>query len=214
MSRLVLDELRNAFVGRGADLSAALQEERVGDDSARIVIISEYCVVQLQDCWTRFTRDLIVFASLGNASFGPLSSRAGQILGPGVLGVQTFADAVTILRSRWTSGGGSKPPWWEPRWFDQRDAIQALKILQPVNGNDINAALGSSANPIEDLRAVRNFVAHRGATSAPRMRAVAQSVGSLGWAQPADVVNTSQAGVVVFDSWVARLSAVATAAVR
>lgn len=58
-----------------------------------------------------------------------------------------------------------------------------------MNRQEIDAAINSTTNPIEELRAVRNFVAHRGESSAHEIAAVARAFGVPGWRQPADMLN-------------------------
>jgi len=213
VSRLVIEDLRDEFVRRADGLVTLLNHSRSSGTLDRQAA-SEYCAIQLQDTWTRFCRDLIVGASLGNARFGPSSPRAGQNLAPGALGVLSVGEALAELRRTWKSGSSVQPPWWEPRWFDTGQSTRALNILRPSNRNEIDAALNSSTNPIEDLRPVRNYVAHRGASTAGDIAAVARRSGLAEWRQPADIINHSRAGAIVFDEWVRRFSAVATAAVK
>jgi len=113
--------------------------------------------------------------------------------------VLTFRDGVAALRAKWP--GGKRPAYWEPSWFDQGQSATALAILQPVNANDIGAALGAGTNPIEELRGVRNFVCHRGPTSAPKIASSALKVG-VQWERPSDIVNASVGGAIVFDTWI------------
>jgi hypothetical protein len=98
-------------------------------------------------------------------------------------------------------------------------ASRATTILAIQNGGDVIAALGSSANPIDELRPIRNFAVHRLPSTARDASSIAKSVSaSLVWQQPRDIVLYERTGAVgmerVFSSWCRRLSVVATAAVK
>lgn len=170
------------------------------------VPVSEYCVIQLQDAWTRFCRDLILRSSIGNAN------RAGGT--KIIASIREEHDAVDLLRSRWRGGNSRQPPYWEPSWFDTQQAAKALSLLRPGNTNDINAALGSSANPIDELRPLRNYVAHRGPTSNAALLAWAVDK-HLAWHQPLDLLlQPAAGGSTRFEEWCVRFLAVAAAAVK
>lgn len=206
MGRFALAAARDDFAVRSAQLSNLLAAARAKGEGPELWGMSEYCVIQLQDTWTRFVREVILRSSLGHAD------RAnGTRLRAPAAGVMTFSAALGHLRLGWP--GGKKPPYWEPRWFDRGDSAKALTILHPVNEQAIGAALGANTNPIEELRGVRNFVCHRGPTSAPRIAAAALALG-VQWEQPSDIVNSAGPGAVVFDTWITRFSSVATAAIE
>jgi hypothetical protein len=192
------------------DLDELLRVARLSDSGdAEATPTAEFCVVRLQDSWTRFVRDLVVRSALGNAC----RSGGARIL-PGPLGIMRQRSAMTTLRTNWPVGG-TKPHYWEPKWFATKDSGRAVDVLQPTNGLDIKTALGAATNPIEDIRAVRNFIAHRGEPSASELDRKAHAW-RPDWRQPADLVlNRPGAGLETrFEEWCRRLRLVGAAAVK
>ncbi len=164
----------------------------------------------MQDCWTRFLRDLVLRSALGNARRAD-----GRLVGVGPLGRMYERDARVLLQKKWP--GGKKPPYFEPSWYSPDHTSRAIQVLQPNNGNDINTAIGSRNNPIEELRAVRNFAAHRGHTSAGALQPLA-SAWLPSWRQPSDLLlqaltipGTTESR---FTQWSRRFRLVAAAAVK
>lgn len=188
-----------------ADLTLLADQASVATGLERSAI-GEYCLVQLQDSWSRFVRDLILRSSLGNAS-----RVDGTKLPPGVHGRLLERDARQLIKTKWTAKGMGKD--WEPAWTSRDDAGRALQILQPLNSNDIMTALGASTNPIAEVKPLRNFVAHRGHVSARKLDVLAGSWGAT-WRQPSDLCLRDGAGIYRFEQWCARFQAVANAAVK
>lgn len=208
MSRYSLAALEDRFSEELDELLriAAL----VGVGKAEAIPTAEYCIVHLQDAWTRFVGDLVLRSALGNAT-----RSGGQPIAPGPLGPITQRDSLTWLRARWQEKGKKKPFYWNPNWFTTKDSDRAVDLLQPTNGQDLKTALGAAANPIEDIRVLRNFIAHRGESSAGKLYPLAQGW-RPGWRQPADLVfHRPIPGVETrFEEWCRRLRLVAGAAVK
>jgi hypothetical protein len=210
MSRFQLDWLRLRFDAQAARLEAILATERAGGDPERITVASEYCVIHLQDCWNRFVRDLVMRSSLGGAV-----RASGARLPPGPRGHLWERDAFDYLRLNW--GRTMQKQLWEPDWHETSHASRAIDVLRPPNGNDLKTAFGASANPITEVRPVRNFVAHRGRRTAASIEPVARHYAGPDWRQPRDILNVvipGSGGVVVFEEWCRRFRAVAAAAVN
>jgi hypothetical protein len=209
VARFDLGTLEVRFDRQVAGIANALSAQRPG--GALEVQLAEYSLGALQDAWSRFVRDLIIRSSLGNAT-----TASGTILGASKHGILTQRDALSILRSQWTKAG--MPAWWEPSWFRVDAATTAVTILAPGNGSNVVAAIGSSANPIDDLRALRNFAAHRLPNTAALADAVRVANRSGSWRQPRDIIGAvargGAPGEVLFDSWCRRLRVVAAAAVK
>lgn len=75
------------------------------------------------------------------------------------------ADVLPVLRSSYAK---PKAPWYEPRWADSAECIDAARRLGVANASNIAAALGATSSPAEPLRCVRNFVAHRSKDTATK----------------------------------------------
>jgi hypothetical protein len=192
-----LDDEITALRGHMQSVDAGIAEESV---------TAEYCVIQLQDCWNRFVRDLVLRSALGNAN-----RASGQRIRPGSHGTLLQRSAMVLLRAGWPRG--RRPFYWEPSWFDQNHANIAIDLLDPSNGADLKTALNANTNPIEDVRPTRNFAAHRSERSATRFGPKAQSW-LPGWQQPHQVVRQRLAGETLFEEWCRRFLAVANAAVQ
>ncbi|MGE3842703.1 MAG: hypothetical protein AB7I50_14090 [Vicinamibacterales bacterium] len=188
-----------------ADLTL-LADQASGATGRERNAIGEYCLVQIQDSWSRFVRDLILRSSLGNASRAD-----GTKIPPGVHGRLFERDARQLLKSKWSAKGMGKD--WEPAWTSRDEAGRAIQILQPLNANDIMTALGASTNPITEVKPLRNFVAHRGHVSADKLEVLAGSW-SVTWRQPSDLCLRDGTGLYRFEQWCIRFQAVANAAVK
>lgn len=211
MTRFALDGLRHRFEEEATALDRLLAAH-VGAGTAEERALAEYCLVALQDSWSRFVRDLILRSSCGNAT-----TSQGRKVRPGPHGLLRLSDALTLLQKSWSKK--ALQPGWEPYWHQVSAASRAVTILAIENGGDVVAALGSSANPIDELRAIRNFAVHRLPNTARSASAAAGAFsGTLAWRQPRDIVLYERPGAVgmerVFASWCRRLSVVATAAVK
>jgi hypothetical protein len=209
MSRFDLGILEARFNAQADEILNALVGQRTG--GALEPQIADYALVALQDAWSRFVRDLIIRSALGNAT-----TTAGVRIPPGTNGVLTQRAALSLLRARWAKK--AKPAWWEPYWYRTSEAAAAVTILAPRNGGNVMAAIGSSTNPIDDLRAVRNFAVHRLPSTAAEANVINANNKAGSWRQPCDIISaTAQgglAGEALFDSWRRRLSVVAAAAVK
>jgi hypothetical protein len=209
VGRFNLGILEARFDAEAARIARVLSAERPGGPLE--VEMAEYALVALQDAWNRFIRDLIIRSTLGNSV-----TASGSAVRPGTHGVMRQRDALNLLRRGW--GNRAQPAWWEPSWFRVDVATTATTILAPRNGANIIAAVGSSANPIDDLRAVRNFIVHRLPSTAEGADAVRRANRSSPWRQPRDILGAPARGglpaEVLFDSWCRRLRVVANAAVK
>jgi hypothetical protein len=163
----------------------------------------EGAVIKLQDRWAHFCRELVL-----NSAVGAVRTTQGNFI---VRRFGTEYEALKALRATFT-GKSKKRPDWEPRWFDPGEAIDAAQRLRVVNFGTVSAALGSTPSPLDDLRAVRNFFAHRGklAGSTARVR--------LGLCTTADLHSYLAfpllGGALRFESWVLTLQIIARAAVN
>lgn len=208
MSRFALASLEQRFTREADRFGQARVIQRGFGAAAATVEIAEYAVVALQDSWSRFTRDTIIRSSLGNAT-----TASGINLRAGRFGRIRQREALDHIRRGWQKT--LKPTWWEPRWFDVGDANHALDILLPQNANAISAAIGSSANPIEELRSLRNFAVHRLPATAAGVESLRKQLRAPDWRQPRDLIDwTVGGGEELFESWARRLRNVAAAAVK
>lgn len=205
-----LDRLRRRFLVEAHWLSRLLRRAHFDHPADMRHAVGEFAVVALQDSWNRFTRGVILASAAGAITSGGLRVRSAT-------GRTSHAASLALLRATWPTRK-NQPPWWEPRWFDPGDASQSASLLTITNASTVTGAIGATANPIADLRAVRNFVAHRGPTTAPRVQAVAARHGRTAWNQPVDIVTIELATVpagreLLLEAWCRQFAAVASACV-
>lgn len=121
----------------------------------------EMCLIRLQDAWARFCRELV----LVSASEEPLTAAGIKLaLAPGI---NRRSDALNRLRSIY-----NRFPH-EPKWFDPQACLRGATILNVANYAAISAGIGVTPSPLDDLRDLRNFVAHRSEQTAAQVRAAA-----------------------------------------
>lgn len=168
-------------------------------------VFAEYCVVQLQDSWNRFIRDVIFSSATGRAVRGD-----GTPVLPGPCGPLRQEPVLQHLRANWPRG--RKPVYWEPNWYSVTDVNHVVDVLQMSNGDDIKTAIGASTNPIEEVRPIRNFCAHRGAGTAGRLGSASRSWGPPTWRRPEDLILHRPLGLESqFEAWCRSFALVAGA---
>lgn len=124
------------------------------------IFAAEKALIQIQIEWEHFVRDLILDSATGNFEngSGPIISRSHP-----------------SLRSREAAAHrliGTYPNrQFEPDWYLPVQAIDASIRLDVSNQAQIAAELGVTPWPIEELRHVRNFIAHKSKRSALAVRA-------------------------------------------
>jgi hypothetical protein len=211
VSRFALGTLATRFA-RESDGFNALLARHASTDTEEEFALAEYCMVALQDSWSRFVRDLILRSSSGNST-----TSTGRKVPPGPRGRLRLRTSIFVVQKDWTKTG--KQAGWEPNWYSVEHAGRAITILGTSNGAEMMAAIGSSTNPIDDVRPIRNFAAHRLPATARAADAVAQNrLAGRKWRQPRDIVTSDTgapgATVSLYAEWCVRFKAVAVAAVR
>lgn len=128
------------------------------DKSARLS--AEMSVIRLHDAWARFCREIIVLSAGGR----PYTANGNQ-LAP-VSGIHGISEVIPVLLARYPR----RRHRFEPKWARPREAIQAGQLLNIPNISTFGAAIGATNSPAEELRPIRNFLAHRGKNSANQIR--------------------------------------------
>ena len=164
----------------------------------------EMCVIRLLDAWARFCRELVLFS----ATEKPLTAGGTRL--PLAPGIATRKDALQKLQSVY-----SKLPY-EPRWHDAQACLNGASLLGVANYPNISAGIGVTPSPLEDLRHLRNFVAHRNDRTAARVRVAATNILV---APTSDVIAILQSPsksppATVLQLWIRQLQAMSQIAVR
>jgi len=132
------------------------------------------CVVSLWDSWNRFMRGLIL-----SCASTQVIGTSGRIYAPAR--VQSEAQTVVLLvRASKSRSNSIRAMAGEPSWYDQRGLADVVNELRLSNGQQIVMSVTSSSvslgegflasNPIEEVRTVRNFIAHKNDATLARAR--------------------------------------------
>ncbi len=126
----------------------------------------EACVIRLHDAWARFCRELVVVSAYRQ----PLTAQGVSVTR--VVGLSRRRDVIPALLSTY------KKKRNEPAWAIPTFCIDAAQRLGVSNYGEINSGIGLSISPspTDQLRHVRNFVAHRSEETAQNVRQVARDL--------------------------------------
>jgi len=163
----------------------------------------EMAVVRLHDAWGRFCRELII----SSAGCRPFTASGVRLVCPP--GIRGRPDVIPFLLNSY-----NKPRTYEPKWAVSHDCLDAAQRIGIANFATVTAAIGSTNSPVEDLRRVRNFFAHRGKWSADEVRSrFSFPVGSP-LTLEALAGQLVPPGITRMESWVNGLRTVAGAAIQ
>lgn len=126
--------------------------------SVRTRHVAAYCLVDLNDLWGNFCRQLVI----DNAS-----GRAKDLSGTAIVPVQILSPAQVIARVKDRRGH-------EPRWHNARKAIAAERKCASNKSSQISAALFSTTSPAPFLNSIRNYFCHRRSDCRQQLQSMAQ----------------------------------------
>jgi hypothetical protein len=167
------------------------------------------CIVDIWDAWTRFMRRLYVTCAAGqvwstcNMSYQPAAPL-------------TEVDVLTRLRAAGAiRGSGVQVFASEPKWFLVTSVAPICQELGLSNASSILNALGSTmvalgggfnmANPLEEIRQVRNYCAHK----TPDMANLVITQYTAGQTVPTYIQQPTRGGSTRFHDWCEALEAIA-----
>lgn len=162
----------------------------------------EMVVVRLHDAWARFCRELVIMSA------GCKPYTATGIPLNRVPGVKQRGDVVPKLISTYSSRR------YEPRWADATECIDAARRLGIGNFSTVSAALGATNSPVDDLRHVRNFFAHRRKGTADKVRARSFYGAAMNIKVEDLVGQVVPPGTTRMESWVIDMRIVAEATIQ
>jgi len=164
--------------------------------------IIERCVIQLQIEMELFIRNFIL-----DCATGRFSHSAGIVNSTHAQPFKNRENACDFLLKKNNSRR-------EPQWAIPKNAIDAATTLGLSNVAQISAELGVAPWEVDNLRFVRNFIAHRSKESALKLRA-------FGLASPKDAIDpvaiiiaASPQGGKNYERWAGFIRGVATRLVR
>jgi len=156
-------------------------------------------IIRLQLLWAEFCRELVVRSALGGyrTIAGSLLSRGSAVSNP-----QAIQQAVNKERK-------GRPPTWHSPTF----VVAIARSLGIQNHGQIYMAL-SQVSPVDDLRAIRNYIVHPGEATRMAYEQVTWKLSALG-ADPVSLLAFRvPGGATRFETWVADFKLMALNAVR
>lgn len=172
----------------------------------------EMCVLRLHDAWARFCRELVIMS----AGDRPITLTGAFV--PRAPHVRNRADVIPqLLKGYPTKSGKSK---WGPRWADPAECIEAARLLGISNFSNVSgsigaATIGTAPSPIEYLRRVRNFFAHRTEETAGHVRKVALALNlPINYGAMQIINNVVPPGHALLALWIYQLRTIALSAIR
>ena len=161
---------------------------------AEPIAIQSYAIIRLHDAWARYSRSLVL------SSAYPCRTLTGVPISRSPL-LPSGGSALDTLRSTYPPKR-QKKALWEPRWFDSTEAITAAQQLQINNFPNVSAGLGLVGHGPEELRACRNFLAHRSHYSNSELDAVRIRLTlPMSYAAEELAAATVTGGATLFDDW-------------
>jgi hypothetical protein len=169
------------------------------------------CLVSLWDAWNRFVRNLLL-----TCSAGPVLGLSGTVHAPSVPMSPAKALAHIVANKNKTN---IKVIAGEPKWFDVRAIADLTQVLGLANGITIVSAITSStiqlgsfsvANPLEEIRVCRNFIAHK----CDGALAEVMNLAGTGFVDMSSHVRGRRFGVEVYSEWSDACVALAEAAAQ
>jgi len=160
--------------------------------------------VRIHDAWARSCRKLILLSAQGGIT------TLGGISLPRSSQVASHQSPLDALKPMYPNRH-----FWEPKWFDTGKAIEAAQKLQIANFPTVSAGLGSSGHAPDELRACRNYIAHRNQVSNDELDGARAHWGLPSSSTAEQLMNTAvTGGAPLFELWWRDLLLRFTAAVQ
>lgn len=195
MTGRALETTYRRFVKESQALLAAFDAPLSGDSC--IVphrLARDMCVVRLQDAWMRACKEVF----MSSACDEPLTP-SGQVVHRVV---PSRAQVLPALRSTFT-GHSKKPLWWEPDWGNPRVFLDASSRLGLSNYATLSLGMSITPSPTDNVRKIRNFLAHRNRDTADLVAEVARFYLLAPESQAEQIITAFlPPGISIFESWV------------
>lgn len=171
------------------------------------------CLVSLWDAWNRFLRSLVILSASG-----PVMGLRGIVYSPGQ--ARTEPEVLSHLaRSR--RSYAYKITRGEPNWYLatafadivsslQLDVRQIPEITGPISATTVHLGPVSVANPLEEIRTCRNFVAHKNDITFSEVLAFSQEP----FTHLSRHMRKKRSGIETFSEWKDCLTALAQASAQ
>ena len=172
------------------------------------IAVHAYLVIRLLIAWTYFCRTVVLLSARGH-----VNTVTGAYLPRSPVAAQGLS-AIAALKATYPPPRRARP-LWEPKWYEPAEAIDAAQRLKIANFATVSAGLGLAGFGVEDLRLVRNFLAHRSEFADQQLHAVRKRLGlSLSTSPEELLVTLVPGGATLFQTWCWELLQRATDAVQ
>lgn len=154
--------------------------------------VLEKNLIQLQIEWEHFIRRLILDSATGHHQ-----ASKGRVFSAIAKPPKNREQALYSLLSTFRNNNGGR----EPEWSHSSKAIDAAARLQLSNLADISACLGVTPWPLDEMRFLRNYIAHQSKNAAVTLRnqSLATASGKVSVAKIAFDYTT--AGIQRYKTW-------------
>ncbi len=160
-------------------------------------------IIRAVDSWGKYCRSIIL-----ESCYATPKTESGTVV-TRAAGILSRSDALAKVSQRYY-----RPPHREPSWHVPSEAIGAARYLGINNFTSVSLALGSTPNPIDDLRILRNSLAHRSMHAINRMNQVILNYGYKGLDAQEFLTMTKLPGILIFEDWMMTIRGIARAAIH
>lgn len=207
----VVDHLRDELSEIESIFAGCIGDRSVARYRVPYVPSEDGCLIALYDAWVRFMRELLL-----TSCSGPVLGLAGHTHIPA-----TARNSQTAIDHLRRNRRGTKISFLggEPKWADAAAVSDLTTVLGLANGGTIVSAVTASAvtlgvttvpNPLEQIRACRNYVSHKGPTAMAQVRvAIAGQFSDM-----TSVLRRRHLGVEIFSEWIESCLALAEVAAQ
>lgn len=170
--RTSLDKTYRKFLSRTTHLlSIFLESElrishRVGYQHSSIMA-QEMAIIRIHDEWSRYCKELIILSACGK----PVTL-SGTVLPR----IPKFRSKNDVIREVSTHFKATNRPQNIP-WHVPQHIVPLVNKLKLANRSNISAGIGATPSPIDDLRNIRNFLAHKNEISIKKVHETAKALG-------------------------------------
>jgi hypothetical protein len=209
----ILTTFSNEAVTHQSAFLQALANQRQcrGTDLDVAYFAGWYGLIGLLDAWSRFCRDIIIMSAVGGAT-----TRTGTQLNR-AKNLPAGVDPLVHIRSLWPSKGYGRCFEDGPYWHVPTNSAKAAQILAIGNEATVSGALLAQASAPTELRACRNYLAHRNPSTEThrdiqdlRTR-ISVPVATVHTEKLAEQLVTG--GITLFQAWCSELQNIASAAI-
>jgi hypothetical protein len=154
----------------------------------------EICTIRLYCAWQNFCRQLVILSAYSS----PLSP-SGNVVPP-VL--PSEIDAINSVKNFSKMKTGKS---YEPNWADANRCLQVAQHLNLRNFSSIAVAIGSTPSPVEVIKAIRDYFAHRNNDTLHKVIIMPVMSGHTISDLPRVIGQTVPSGVSLFEDWILTL---------